>query len=37
MMNYTEGWMGGGMWPWWGLCVLVIILLIFVINKSSKK
>jgi hypothetical protein len=37
MMNYTDGWKGGGMWPWAVIGVLVIVLLIVVINKASKK
>lgn len=37
MMNYTEGWMGGGMWIWTVIGVLVVVLLVVVMNKRSKK
>jgi uncharacterized membrane protein len=37
MMNYSEGWMGGGMWIWPVIGVLVVVLLVVVINKASKK
>lgn len=37
MMNYTDGWMGGGMWLWSVIGVLLIVLLIVVILKQSKK
>jgi hypothetical protein len=37
MMNYTDGWMGGGMWIWTVIGVLVVVLLVVVINKLSKK
>lgn len=37
MMNPTDGWMGGGMWLWTVVGVLVVILLVVVINKQSKK
>jgi len=37
MMNYTDGWMGGGMWIWTVICVLVVVMLVVVINKASKK
>jgi len=37
MMNYTDGWMGGGMWIWTVIGVLVVVLLVVVINKASKK
>ena len=36
-MNFTDGRMGGGMWLWTVICVLVIVLLIVVITKVSKK
>jgi len=36
-MNYTDGWMGGGMWIWTVIGILVVILLVVVINKLSKK
>jgi len=37
MMNPTDGWMGGGMWLWTVVGVLVVILLVVVINKQFKK
>jgi hypothetical protein len=44
MMNQTDGWMGGmggwmggGMWIWTVIGVLVVVLLVVVINKLSKK
>jgi hypothetical protein len=37
MMNYNNGWMGGGMWIWTVLGVMVVVLLVVVINKLSKK
>ena len=41
MMNHTDGWMdgwaGGGMWLWTVIGVLVVILLVFVINKLPMK
>ena len=41
MMNHTEGWMtgmmGGGMWVWTVIGVLVVVLLVVVISKISKK
>ena len=37
MMNYSGGWMGGGMWIWMVIGVLVVVLLVVVINKLSKK
>ncbi len=36
-MHYTNGWMGGGMWLWTVIGVLVVVLLVGVINKQSKK
>jgi hypothetical protein len=36
MMNST-GWMGGGMWIWTVIGVLVVVLLVVVIAKLSKK
>ncbi len=32
-----NGWMGGGMWGWTVIGVLVVVLLIVVISKLSKK
>ena len=37
MMNYTNGWMGGGMWIWTVIGVLVVVLLVVVIIKLSNK
>ena len=37
MMNYSDGWMGGGMWLWTVIGVLVVVLLVVAINKQSKK
>jgi uncharacterized membrane protein len=37
MMDHTAGWMGGGMWVWTVIGVLVVVLLVVVINKQSKK
>ncbi|MDW7710178.1 MAG: hypothetical protein SCH98_06855 [Deferrisomatales bacterium] len=41
MMNQTGGWMvggmGGGMWLWGVIGVLVVVLLVVVITKLSKK
>jgi len=36
-MNYTDGWMGGGMGIWTVIGVLVVVLLVVVMNKRSKK
>ena len=32
-----NGWMGGGMWFWTVIGVLVVVLLVVLINKVSKK
>jgi uncharacterized membrane protein len=37
MMNHTNGWMGGGMWIWTVVGVVVVALLVVVISKLSKK
>ncbi|WP_282957367.1 hypothetical protein [Methylovulum psychrotolerans] len=41
MMNHTKGWMtdmmGGGMWVWTVIGVLVVVLLAALIIKLSKK
>jgi hypothetical protein len=41
MMHYANGWMngsmGGEMWIWTVIGVLVIVLLVIVINNQSKK
>ncbi len=36
MMN-TDGWMGGEMWVWTVVGVLMVVLLIVVIIKLTKK
>lgn len=38
-MMHDGGWfgMGGGMWVWTVIGVLVVVLLVVVINKLSKK
>ena len=36
-MNSSGGWMGGGMWLWTVIGVLVVVLLVVAINKQSKK
>jgi len=36
-MNHTNGWMGGGMWLWTAIGVLVVVLLVVLINKLSSK
>jgi len=42
MMNYIQqghmgGWMGGGMWTWTVIGIVVIVLLVVLISKMSKK
>jgi anti-sigma-K factor RskA len=41
MMNQTNGWMGGwagdGVWIWAVIGVAVVVLLVVVIGKMSKK
>ena len=41
MMNHTDGWMNGwsagGMWLWPLLGIVIVILLVVVISKLSKK
>jgi anti-sigma-K factor RskA len=41
MMNHTNGWMGGwsggGMWIWAVIGVAVVVLLVVMIGKLSKK
>jgi hypothetical protein len=32
-----DGWMGGGMWIWTVIGVLVVVLLVVVITKLSNK
>jgi len=36
-MNHTNGWMGGGMWIWTVIGVLVVVLLVVAITKLSNK
>ena len=38
-MNHggMNGWMGGGAWLWTVIGVLVVVLLVVLINKVSKK
>ncbi len=38
MMNHTDGWMGGGgMWIWTAIGVLVVVLLVVMIGKLTRK
>lgn len=37
MMNNIDGWMSGGMWIWTVFGVLVVVLLVVLIIKLSKK
>jgi uncharacterized membrane protein len=37
MMNHGYGWMGGGTWLWTVIGVLVVVLLVVLIIKVSKK
>jgi uncharacterized membrane protein len=37
MMNHTDGWMGGGMWIWTVIGVVVVVLLVLAITKLSKR
>ena len=36
-MNQTGGWAGGGMWLWTVIGVLVVVLLVIVISRQSRK
>jgi len=36
-MHYGNGWMGGGMWLWTLIGVLVVILLVVLIGRVSRK
>ena len=36
-MNHTFGWMGGGMWLWTVIGVLLVVLLVVAIGKLSRK
>jgi uncharacterized membrane protein len=35
--GWMSGWMGGGMWVWTVLGVVVVVLLVVVIGKLAKK
>ena len=41
MMNQTNsgmnGWMGGGMWVWTVVGILLVVLLVIAVVKMSKK
>lgn len=37
MMNNPFGWMGGGMWGWTVICVLVVAVLVVAITKLSNN
>jgi uncharacterized membrane protein len=37
MMNYSDGWMAGGMWLWMVIGALVVALLVVLIIKLSRK
>ena len=37
MMNHADGWMGGGMWLWTVIGVLVVVLLVVAISRLFKK
>ena len=37
MMNNAYGWMGGGIWIWTVIGVLVVVLLVVAITKLSNK
>jgi hypothetical protein len=37
MMNHADGWMGGGMWIWTAVGVVVVVLLVVAITKLSKR
>ncbi len=36
-MNHSVGWMGGGMWLWTVIGVLLVVLLVSAIGKLSRK
>jgi len=36
-MNQMGGWMGGGIWIWTVIGVLVVVLLVVVIMRQSKN
>jgi uncharacterized membrane protein len=35
--GHMNGWLGGGMWLWTVISVLVVVLLVVLVNRSSKK
>jgi len=35
-MNHSNGWMGGGTWMW-TISVLVVVLLVILVIKVSRK
>ena len=35
--NWMNGWMGGGMWTWTVIGVLMVVLLAVVINRLSRE
>jgi hypothetical protein len=37
MMSHGYGWMGGGMWIWTLIGVLVVVPLVVVINKAPNR
>ena len=37
MMNHMDGWMGGGIWIWTVVGIVVVALLVVVIGKLFKK
>jgi hypothetical protein len=36
-MNHAHAWMSGGMWGWTAIGVLLVVLLVVVMNKLSRK
>ena len=36
-MNHGDGWMGGGMWIWATISLLVVVLLVAVIGRRSER
>jgi uncharacterized membrane protein len=36
-MHYGNGWMGGGMWLWTLIGVLIVVLLVVLIGKVSRR
>ena len=37
MMGNTSGWMGGGMWLWTTIGIVVVVLLAVIVGKMSRK